>query len=117
MAMSPEKGPLTCLDATPVVPMTLTDDQVATIARALSNTMRLKILDLFHAKCPRSVGEIVAELPLAQSTVSAHIRILREANVLHTQRGELSSWQCLNRSVLLGFVASVTELARREYRC
>jgi ArsR family transcriptional regulator, arsenate/arsenite/antimonite-responsive transcriptional repressor len=47
-----------------------------------------------------SCGEIVRDLPLAQSTVSQHLKILREAGII---RGEISgprSCYCLDRAAL-----------------
>jgi len=47
-----------------------------------------------------SCGEIVRDLPLAQSTVSQHLKILREAGII---RGTISgprSCYCLDRAAL-----------------
>ena len=77
--MTPEPDPeLTCLDVGDLEMGRLSDAEFAGVARALGNPMRIQILELFHTQCPRSVGQIAAELPLAQSTVSEHLRILRE---------------------------------------
>lgn len=56
-----------------------------------------------------SCGDIVSDLPLAQSTVSQHLKILRNAGLI---RGEISgprSCYCLDRAAL----ASVEEAMRR----
>ena len=101
-----------CLDEYPVKPRRLTDSDTAAVAKALGHPIRLEILELFHIRCPRTVGDIAAELPLAQSTISNHLRILRDANVVRTIRSDLRAWHCLNRSVLAGFADAVTALAR-----
>jgi DNA-binding transcriptional ArsR family regulator len=101
-----------CLDLAPIEPRKLTDAETAAVAKALGHPIRLQILDLFHARCPRTAGDIAAELPLAQSTVSVHLGRLRQADVVRTLRTGQAAWHCLNRSVLIGFVDSVTRLAR-----
>ena len=101
-----------CLDEYPVEPRHLTDSDTAAVAKALGHPKRLEILELFHVRCPRTVGDISAELPLAQSTISNHLRILRDAGVVRTLRSDTRALHCLNRSVLAGFAEAVSTLAR-----
>ena len=101
-----------CLDEFPVEPRRLTDSDTAAVAKALGHPIRLEILELFHVRCPRTVGDISSELPLAQSTISNHLRILRDANVVRTLRSDVRALHCLNRSVLAGFAEAVSTLAR-----
>ena len=101
-----------CLDEYPVEPRRLTDSDTAAVAKALGHPTRLEILELFHVRCPRTVGDISAELPLAQSTISNHLRILRDAGVVRTLRPDIRAFHCLNRSVLAGFAEAVSTLAR-----
>jgi ArsR family transcriptional regulator, arsenate/arsenite/antimonite-responsive transcriptional repressor len=55
-----------------------TDVHLATMAKALGHPARVAILRILSER--RCVcGEIVDELPLAQSTVSEHLRVLKEA--------------------------------------
>ena len=111
--MTPEpSSQLTCLDAGDGEPRQLTDTEFAAVAKALGNVARLKILESFSDRCPRRVGEIASSLPLAQSTVSEHLRMLRDAGLLHTLRGA-QTWHCLNRSVLRGFIERVDRIASR----
>lgn len=48
----------------------------------LAEPTRLRILDLL-LDAPRSVGEIVAELEVSQPKASKHLRVLREAGLVH----------------------------------
>jgi len=58
--------------------MTLSDPQIAAMAKALGHPARIAILrTLMGRSCV--CGEIVEVLPLAQSTVSQHLKVLREA--------------------------------------
>ncbi|HSF87326.1 MAG TPA: metalloregulator ArsR/SmtB family transcription factor [Acidimicrobiia bacterium] len=102
-----------CLDGLLLDPPELTDAEMAAIGKALGHPVRIAILELFHVHCPRTVGGIVSELPLAQSTVSKHLAILRDAGLVRTIREESRTWHCLNRSVITGFGDQVIELARR----
>ena len=48
----------------------------------LAEPTRLRILDLL-LDGPRSVGELVAELDISQPSTSKHLRVLREAGLVH----------------------------------
>ncbi len=61
------------------------DMQLATWAKALSHPARLAILRTLAVRQTCLCGEIVEELPLAQSTVSQHLKVLRDAGLV---RGE-----------------------------
>ena len=110
--MNVQPPPEVCLDDYPIEPRRLADADTVAVAKALGHPTRLEILELFHTRCPRTVGDITAELPLAQSTISNHLRILRDANVVRTLRSDMRAWHCLNRSVLAGFAEAVTTLTR-----
>jgi ArsR family transcriptional regulator len=87
------------------------DDQtLAQITKALGNPTRIKILRLLleHGNC--ITGELVAQLPLAQSTISEHLRILREAHLIQGEiEGPRTSY-CVNRRMLAAFKHAVTQL-------
>jgi DNA-binding transcriptional ArsR family regulator len=48
----------------------------------LAEPTRLRILDLLLDQ-PRSVGELVADLDTTQPSTSKHLRVLREAGLVH----------------------------------
>jgi len=54
-------------------------DRLVTMFRALGSPVRFQILEflLTHPGC--ITGDIVEHIPLAQSTVSQHLKVLREA--------------------------------------
>lgn len=62
------------------------DGDLARLAKALGHPARIKILRLLEHRGRCVCGEIVDQLPLAQSTVSQHLRILKEAGLV---RGEV----------------------------
>lgn len=58
------------------------DMTVAKYAKALSHPARIAILNLLIQKKTCICGDIVEELPLAQSTVSQHLKVLKEAGLI-----------------------------------
>lgn len=56
--------------------------RVAAFAKALAHPARIAIMELLHQQGGCFCGDIVAVLPLAQSTVSQHLRDLREAGLI-----------------------------------
>ncbi len=62
------------------------DEELATLAKAVGHPARVKILRLLMRRSTCVCGDIVLELPLAQSTVSQHLKVLKEAGLI---RGEV----------------------------
>ncbi len=62
------------------------DDELATLAKALGHPARVQIMRLLVRREACICGDIVDELPLAQSTVSQHLKVLKEAGLI---RGEI----------------------------
>ncbi len=62
------------------------DEELATLAKALGHPARVKIVRILIQKNACICGDIVEELPLAQSTVSQHLKVLKEAGLV---RGEV----------------------------
>lgn len=89
----------------------LTDERIAQIAKALAHPARIGILEQFEEHRPHIAGEIVGGCTLAQSTVSEHLRILREAGVLVTRKDGPRTWYCMDRAVLQAFARAVEDLA------
>lgn len=58
------------------------DNRVAKYAKALSHPARVAILKLLIQKQACICGDIVDELPLSQSTVSQHLKELKEAGLI-----------------------------------
>ena len=66
----------------------LTNDQkrMARMLKALGNPVRFQIVEHLAANQACITNDIVRSLPLAQSTVSQHLKVLREAGLI---RGEI----------------------------
>ena len=62
------------------------DEELAILAKALGHPARVQIMRLLLRRNACICGDIVDELPLAQSTVSQHLKVLKEAGLI---RGEI----------------------------
>jgi ArsR family transcriptional regulator, arsenate/arsenite/antimonite-responsive transcriptional repressor len=62
------------------------DEELALLAKAVGHPARVQILRLLVRREACICGDIVDELPLAQSTVSQHLKVLKEAGLV---RGEI----------------------------
>ena len=58
------------------------DEELAGLAKALGHPARVKILRILVHRDACVCGDIVEELPLAQSTVSQHLKVLKEAGLI-----------------------------------
>lgn len=58
------------------------DNKIAKYAKALSHPARVAIIKLLIQKQACVCGDIVEELPLSQSTVSQHLKELKEAGLI-----------------------------------
>lgn len=76
-------SPKCCPPPPPLDPALDPDEEIARIAKALGHPARVKILRFLLEREECVVGEIVGQLPLAQSTVSQHLKVLREAGLIH----------------------------------
>lgn len=94
----------------------LDDVDIAMIGKALGHPVRIQIMRQFECRTPQMVQEIVEEGSLAQSTVSEHLRILREAGLLFSRKDGPRTWYCMRRSVLDAYLESVRDLADADSR-
>jgi ArsR family transcriptional regulator len=70
------------------IPMpTRTDERVVDMLRAVANPVRYRILQILAERGECQCGPIGDELPIAQSTLSQHLKVLREAGLI---RGEVA---------------------------
>jgi DNA-binding transcriptional ArsR family regulator len=89
------------------------DNKIARYARALSSPARIAILQLLIKKQSCICGVIVDELPLSQSTVSQHLKELKEAGLINGDIEGAKVCYCIDekewetaKSYLSGFFSS-----------
>jgi DNA-binding transcriptional ArsR family regulator len=60
-------------------------NSIAEICKALGHPTRMQIMTLLAKKNDRTCGEIVSQIPLAQSTISKHLLELKKAHLLNVK--------------------------------
>ncbi len=76
------------------------DDELAKLTKAIGHPARVRILRMLSRKEARVCSHIVDELPLAQSTVSEHLRILKDAGLVRSSRDGPRIGYCINHETL-----------------
>ena len=83
----------------------LAEDQerFAGFCKALGHPVRVRIVKLLLSVDTCICGDIVERLPLAQSTVSQHLKVLKEAGLIEGAIDGPRTCYCLNREALSEF--------------
>ncbi len=76
------------------------DVELASLAKALAHPARVRILRLLLARDACYCGQIVDELPLAQATVSQHLKVLKAAGLIVGEIDGLRTCYCAGREQL-----------------
>lgn len=58
------------------------DEELGMLAKAIGHPCRVQILRILTRRSSCVCGDIVDELPLAQSTVSQHLKVLKDAGLI-----------------------------------
>jgi ArsR family transcriptional regulator len=72
------------------------ENEIASFAKALSHPARVSILKTLAEKNSCICGEIVEVLPLSQSTVSQHLKELKNSGIIQGEIDGPSSCYCIN---------------------
>jgi ArsR family transcriptional regulator, arsenate/arsenite/antimonite-responsive transcriptional repressor len=86
------------------------DDTLAMMAKALGHPARLRIIRVLDERTTCVTGDVVLELGLAQSTVSEHLRILREAGLIQGEIEGPRTRYCVNAAGLAALKAGIVAL-------
>ena len=85
-------------------------DRLVGMFRAVGNPLRFEILKFLitHPGC--ITGDIVGHLPLAQSTVSQHLKVLKEAGWITGDVSGAATCYCLDEKRVAWFRAKVGDI-------
>lgn len=86
------------------------DETLALMAKALAHPARVRIIRVLDERSTCVTGDVVLELGLAQSTVSEHLRILREAGLIQGEIEGPRTRYCVSAAGLATFRAGVAAL-------
>ena len=76
------------------------DVELALLAKAIGHPARVRILRLLLDRDACYCGQIVDELPLAQATVSQHLKVLKDAGLVTGEIEGLRTCYCASRDRL-----------------
>lgn len=85
-------------------------DDFASLARAIAHPARVQIVRFLIGREACMCGEIVDQLPLAQSTVSQHLKILKESGLIQGEVDGPRVCYCINPERLGQLKLFVAEL-------
>ena len=84
------------------------EQDLANFAKAIAHPARIAILKVLAQKTECICGEIVEVLPLAQSTVSQHLKALQEAGLIEGTIDGPRSCYCINWKMFSKFCDQFT---------
>lgn len=76
------------------------EERLAALCKALGHPVRVQIVRLLMSVDTCVCGDIVERLPLAQSTVSQHLKVLKDAGLVKGEIDGPRTCYCLSRSAL-----------------
>ena len=87
--------------------------RAAALAKALAHPVRLRILEILGGRRTCVCGGLVDLLPLAQSTVSQHLKELRDAGLIRGDVDGPRTCYCLDAKAVAGARALLVDVFRR----
>lgn len=88
-------------------------NQIAALAKALGHPARVAILEHLLAADKCICGDIVQELPLAQPTVSQHLKELKNANLIQGEVEGTAICYCINPETLQSLTVYFTTILQK----
>ena len=94
--------------------ITAADEELAALAKALGHPARVAILRQLAEAGTCICGELVDALPLAQATVSQHLKVLKEAGFVQGEIDGPRVCYCVNPKTVKRFRKLVDDLPEHE---
>ena len=92
------------------IPLQTADERLVQVFRALGHPARIRIVRLLMQRDRCICGEVVGELPLAQATVSQHLKVLKEAGIIIGEVEGPAVCYCLAPGALAAVHEAVAQL-------
>lgn len=99
--------------------VTKTDDytkkqiEMANILKAMAHPARIAIIDYLQKVNSCICGDIVNELPLAQPTISQHLKELKNANIIQGTIEGKSICYCLNLKTMNKIESYINQITQK----
>jgi len=95
----------------------LDDDRASSVARALGHPARFRIMRLLAAQSECRGADVFGELPLAQSTISEHLRVLKDAGLVTSRSEGVATAYCIVPSALEELSVAIAEMVGSAPTC
>ncbi len=92
-------------------------NRMATLAKALAHPARIAILEILIKKGTCICGELVDDLPLSQSTISQHLKALKQAGLVKGTIDGVKSCYCINGKTLVEASKDLNQLFKQVRSC
>ncbi|HET6351998.1 MAG TPA: metalloregulator ArsR/SmtB family transcription factor [Coriobacteriia bacterium] len=92
-------------------------ERIAGIAKALGHPTRVQIVELLARQAECRGADVFGELPLAQSTISEHLKVLREAGIVDSSPDGPAMVYCLAPEALSAVASFVSRILEERACC
>jgi ArsR family transcriptional regulator, arsenate/arsenite/antimonite-responsive transcriptional repressor len=82
---------------------TIDSDIMSSMCKAMAHPTRVQIINYLKTVEKCNCNEIVGNFPLAQSTISQHLKILKESTFIKANEAGIQTFYSLNRRALKRF--------------
>lgn len=79
------------------VKYTMDEEQLAVYAKALAHPVRVQIMKILNSQSCCYTGDLADNIPLAQSTISQHLKALKDAGLIQGEIIPPKVKYCLNK--------------------
>lgn len=86
-----------------------TSQELAGYARVLAHPARIEILRFLARQQDCICGDVVETLPLAQSTVSQHLKEMTQAGLIQVRSDGIKSYYCIDKKKFENFVTLISK--------
>lgn len=95
----------------------LDDDRIAEVSRALGHPARVQIIRMLAAQSECAGADIFSGVALAQSTISEHLRVLKEAGLVKSRSVGPRMVYCVNAEVLAELGSTILHVSSTVPAC
>ena len=101
-----------CMSKSKTAEFSSSEVEIAEIAKALSHPARIKILKILAQENVCMCGEIVDLLPLAQATVSQHLKELKKIGLIKGEVEGPKTCYCIDTEMALSALEKINSIAK-----
>jgi len=92
-------------------------NRIANMAKAIGHPARIAILEHLIKKGTCVCGDLVEELPLSQSTISQHLKALKEAGIIQGNVDGVYRCYCIDQKNCANLINTVSRLFSQLKNC